>query len=177
MFQETNVGRVELFKRLEDGSFQNLTQRRPPAAAASAIWLAAGKTQLLDWNGDGKTDRLTIYHNGTVDYKENVNGKLTDLGEKSPFFGLSFGSAFADANVSGYLPLDLYGDGRKELLVAEWGLKELRFFETAWCELPDACNSRGVCLKNTGLCSCMRGYSGTDCSECTQSFSLTSVTS
>lgn len=170
MFQETNVGRVELFKRLEDGSFQNLTQRRPPAAAASAIWLAAGKTQLLDWNGDGKTDRLTIYHNGTVDYKENVNGKLTDLGEKSPFFGLSFGSAFADANVSGYLPLDLYGDGRKELLVAEWGLKELRFFETAWCELPDACNSRGVCLKNTGLCSCMRGYSGTDCSECTQSF-------
>lgn len=26
----------------------------------------------------------------------------------------------------GYLPLDLYGDGRKELLVAEWGNKKLR---------------------------------------------------
>lgn len=170
MFQETNVGRVELFKRLEDGSFQNLTQARPPAVAATAVWLQAGRTQLLDWNGDGKTDRLTIYHNGTVDYKENVSGVLTDLGAHSPFYGLSFGSAFTDANVSGYLPLDLYGDGRKELLVAEWGLKELRFFETAWCELPDACNSRGVCLKNSGKCSCMLGYDGTDCSQCTESF-------
>eukprot|EP00913_Durusdinium_trenchii_P020609 g19357.t1 len=124
----------------------------------------------MDWNGDGENDRLTIYHNGTIDYKENVNGNLTDLGTESPFYGLSFGSAFSDANVSGYLPLDLYGDGRKELLVAEWGNKKLRFFETAWCALPNSCNNRGVCAKNTGKCSCMLGYAGPDCSQCTESF-------
>ncbi|CAK9087224.1 Tenascin-X (TN-X) (Hexabrachion-like protein) [Durusdinium trenchii] len=177
MFQETQekvtndtVARVQLFKRLEDGSFENVTRHRPPREAQYAVWLQAGRTLIMDWNGDGENDRLTIYHNGTIDYKENVNGNLTDLGTESPFYGLSFGSAFSDANVSGYLPLDLYGDGRKELLVAEWGNKKLRFFETAWCALPNSCNNRGVCAKNTGKCSCMLGYAGPDCSQCTESF-------
>eukprot|EP00438_Fugacium_kawagutii_P022476 Skav229683 [mRNA] locus=scaffold3722:57882:59786:- [translate_table: standard] len=100
---------------------------------------------------------------------ENVNGVLTDLGADSPFHGITFGSAFSDTNVSGFLPLNLFGDSRKELLVAEWGVKQLRFFETGWCELPDPCNNRGVCLKTTSMCSCMLGYDGTDCSQCTES--------
>ena len=63
-FQETQermtndtVARVQLFKRRADGSFENLTQERPPLAAVSAVWMQAGKTLELDWNGDGQRDR------------------------------------------------------------------------------------------------------------------------
>ncbi|CAJ1385461.1 unnamed protein product [Effrenium voratum] len=171
MFQETNRGHVMLFKRLEDGRFQNLTSDRPPSVAMDAVWLQAGQAQYLDWNGDGLEDMLVIYHNGTIIYQENRDGALVELqGPENPFDGLSFGSAFSDTNVSGFLPLDMNADGRKELLVAEWGLKPLRFFETGWCEISDPCNARGVCLKVTGQCSCMLGYSGSDCTHCSGGF-------
>lgn len=51
------VARVQLFKRRSDGSFENLTQERPPLAAVSAVWMQAGRTLELDWNGDGARDR------------------------------------------------------------------------------------------------------------------------
>jgi len=171
MFQETNVGSVQLFRMNQDGSFDNLTQPNPLPIAAQAVWLRAGQEQILDWNGDGSPDSLNIFYNGTILYKQNISGKLVEMvGPASPFYGIRFGSSISDANVSGFLPLDLNRDGHPDLLVAEWGVKELRYFETAWCELADPCNNRGVCLKSSGQCSCMLGYQGTDCSSCSDGF-------
>lgn len=169
MFQTTNVGSVETFKRHPDGRFQNVTFDLTQMAPAE-IWQPADTPQYVDWNHDGLIEKLTLFHNGTLLYEEAVNGSYVEVqSSQNPFAGLTFHNHFADSNVSGFLALDLNGDGRMGLLVAEWGLSYLRYFETGWCELAEPCKSRGVCGMN-GACDCFAGFSANDCSSCSAGF-------
>ncbi|CAJ1412527.1 unnamed protein product, partial [Effrenium voratum] len=170
MFQQANVGRVQIFQRLANGTLRNITNGTP-AAASLATWRPAGQAIDVDFNKDGQMDRLNIYHDGRIEYQERVNGVLEwKTGPESPFFGLDLDNGLADAKVAGFLPIDWNGDGKMDLLIGPWGLGHLKYFEAGWCNRNPGCNSKGICNEATGDCACMTGYNLGDCSGCARGY-------
>ncbi|CAL1139216.1 unnamed protein product [Cladocopium goreaui] len=168
MFQQANVGRVQLFQQIKDNlTLANLTHAGIPQAAATAHWLPAGKPVDVDFNMDGAMDRLNIHHDGRIEYFERQNGELIlKNGPDSPFYGVNLDNGLADAKVAGFLPIDWNQDGAMDLLIGAWGLSHLKLFLAGWCEVRTPCNSKRICDKMFGTCSCMTGYKLEDCSGC-----------
>eukprot|EP00435_Cladocopium_sp_Y103_P023826 s2072_g5.t2 len=154
MFQQANVGRVQLFQQIKHNlTLANLTHAGIPQAAAAAHWLPAGKPVDVDFNMDGEMDRLNIHHDGRIEYFERQNGELIlKNGPESPFYGVNLDNGLADAKVAGFLPIDWNQDGAMDLLIGAWGLSHLKLFLAGWCEVRTPCNSKGICDKMFGTC-------------------------